>query len=479
MGHRQVSNSFSTFGNAQNQHQSYISGQPFTATGRFADSGGSFVPSGDVQPICADQQLNSRSRGNHQYHYSNSSVGAAQFPPPQISGPPYAPFAQSSTVGTVHGPGSNGYHGGLADHLQSNQRGLFKRKRSSISYDVGSSSGSLGGMLGPIPENENIPSHLSGFPRCRSSGISINGDESWRDLRRRYTYDSRRAPDITHRIPNYTSVEHQFATHPSNYSGIRNTTGSSSGRNLHSGRAADLSAPHNRSCFSTGNFNSSSHRVGGFAVDPRESRTNYTGRVLPPNSNDMGHMQLGYAAATSTENGGHSSTETFSFGNTTPSSAEGWPGWSNHSQHGNFGVTNALPSARDSRDIMRSEQPLRFEHQSFSDGSRNLLDEYIGMRLDVDNMSYEELLALGERIGDVNTGLSEDVVTKCITAEVFVPSHGEDKSCAICLEVYQDREEVGTMMKCGHDYHVSCISKWLSMKKVCPICKSAALMDEV
>lgn len=102
-----------------------------------------------------------------------------------------------------------------------------------------------------------------------------------------------------------------------------------------------------------------------------------------------------------------------------------------------------------------------FEQQSFSDGPRNLFDEYVGMRLDVDNMSYEvisktmkclirrfshlhhsyvnlilplqELLALGERIGNVNTGLSEDMISKCITAKAFGSSNDDDKSCAICL----------------------------------------------
>ncbi|KAL7219095.1 hypothetical protein ACSBR2_012219 [Camellia fascicularis] len=40
--------------------------------------------------------------------------------------------------------------------------------------------------------------------------------------------------------------------------------------------------------------------------------------------------------------------------------------------------------------------------------------QYGNMRLDVDDMSYEELLALGERIGNVNTGLSEDMISKCL-----------------------------------------------------------------
>lgn len=39
-----------------------------------------------------------------------------------------------------------------------------------------------------------------------------------------------------------------------------------------------------------------------------------------------------------------------------------------------------------------------------------------------------------------------------------------------------DMDEVGSL-KCGHDFHVGCIKKWLSMKNLCPICKQSAVDD--
>ncbi|GJW49721.1 putative RNA-directed DNA polymerase [Tanacetum coccineum] len=39
-------------------------------------------------------------------------------------------------------------------------------------------------------------------------------------------------------------------------------------------------------------------------------------------------------------------------------------------------------------------------------------------------------------------------------------------------EEYKNGEKLGRMKKCGHDYHVDCIKKWLVMKKICPVCKS-------
>ncbi|CAL9145374.1 unnamed protein product [Musa hybrid cultivar] len=67
----------------------------------------------------------------------------------------------------------------------------------------------------------------------------------------------------------------------------------------------------------------------------------------------------------------------------------------------------------------------------------HLFDQHHDMRLDIDNMSYEELLALGERMGNVSTGLSEDAITKCLTEIVYCSSdpiqedNHEQDSCTI------------------------------------------------
>jgi hypothetical protein len=47
----------------------------------------------------------------------------------------------------------------------------------------------------------------------------------------------------------------------------------------------------------------------------------------------------------------------------------------------------------------------------------------------------QELLALGERIGNVNTGLPEDVFSKCLMETISLSSDKgqEETSCAICL----------------------------------------------
>lgn len=48
--------------------------------------------------------------------------------------------------------------------------------------------------------------------------------------------------------------------------------------------------------------------------------------------------------------------------------------------------------------------------------------------------SGQELLALGERIGNVNTGLSEDLVFKRLKEKVYCSGdQNHDEQCTICL----------------------------------------------
>ncbi|KAJ0989491.1 hypothetical protein J5N97_007847 [Dioscorea zingiberensis] len=109
--------------------------------------------------------------------------------------------------------------------------------------------------------------------------------------------------------------------------------------------------------------------------------------------------------------------------------------------------------------------------------SGRFYDRHRDLRLDVDNMSYEELLALEERIGVVPTGLNEEAKSKCMklwkftSAELKIPE--EVEPCCICQEEYEDGVEVATM-NCGHKYHSGCIKKWLGGKNFCPICRESA-----
>lgn len=130
-------------------------------------------------------------------------------------------------------------------------------------------------------------------------------------------------------------------------------------------------------------------------------------------------------------------------------------------------ILNALQRGEN----LRAEDYVMFD--PFINGVAELHDRHRDMRLDVDNMSYEELLALEERIGDVKTGLKEDLILKSMKQRKHI-STSDLEPCCICREEYERGDDIGSL-DCGHDFHTNCIKEWLANKNVCPICKTTAL----
>jgi len=108
--------------------------------------------------------------------------------------------------------------------------------------------------------------------------------------------------------------------------------------------------------------------------------------------------------------------------------------------------------------------------------SNSQLSGVRGDVLDVDRMGYEELLALGDRIGNVErpsrpTPLD---VSRLPTRQVTDASKEEDE-CAICCDCYNEGDEL-RILPCFHAFHIRCIDQWLlsnaAGSKLCPVCNS-------
>ncbi|KAK3425529.1 hypothetical protein EUGRSUZ_F02323 [Eucalyptus grandis] len=148
----------------------------------------------------------------------------------------------------------------------------------------------------------------------------------------------------------------------------------------------------------------------------------------------------------------------------------------------NEGRRRLVSEVRNVLDLMRRSEGLRIEdymllEQSVFFGMADIHDRHRDMRLDVDNMSYEELLALEERIGNVSTGLNEETISTHLKQQKYaipVNSDNEVEPCCICQENYNTGEDLGTL-ECGHDFHRACIKQWLMHKNLCPICKTTGL----
>ncbi|CAN0899685.1 Probable E3 ubiquitin-protein ligase HIP1 [Linum grandiflorum] len=131
------------------------------------------------------------------------------------------------------------------------------------------------------------------------------------------------------------------------------------------------------------------------------------------------------------------------------------------------------------------EQLLVLETNLFLSGL-NLHDQHRDMRLDIDNMSYEELLALEDRMGSVSTGVKDEELARCLKSSIYQlgsmegafetldGTDTEDIKCSICQEEYEDGDEVGGL-QCEHKYHMKCIHQWLRLKNWCPVCKASAV----
>ncbi|XVE76708.1 hypothetical protein DITRI_Ditri13aG0003200 [Diplodiscus trichospermus] len=101
--------------------------------------------------------------------------------------------------------------------------------------------------------------------------------------------------------------------------------------------------------------------------------------------------------------------------------------------------------------------------------------------VDPDNMTYEELLDLGEAVGSQSRGLSQELIdllptSKCKFGSFFSRKKSRER-CVICQIRYK-RGERQMKLPCNHIYHSECITKWLSINKICPVCNNEVFGEE-
>jgi len=85
---------------------------------------------------------------------------------------------------------------------------------------------------------------------------------------------------------------------------------------------------------------------------------------------------------------------------------------------------------------------------------------------------YESLLQLGELLQPVNRGASGEKLSTLPT-RIFKKNSmsKEEAKCGICLSDYEEGEELKTLPRCLHNFHTTCIDKWLGINKICPVCR--------
>ncbi|XP_021730609.1 probable E3 ubiquitin-protein ligase ZFP1 [Chenopodium quinoa] len=420
-----------------------------------------------------------------------------------------------------HASSSNyGVENNFFDLSMSNGRGPYKRKSPGIpsmtergsssryycagsSSDVSSSS-DLRQEKSTVDAQHNHWESLAVPASYRTNQLSIGNETSMRNVRSRSTLDlesdvyrthlptnyphhpsSSRLP-IDHPgivdsnpnpsvpLPEWTPIHVSGAPHGRTISNLSHESNHFFPGSSIANSSGDMPGYHHEHIASRNSLSQNLHPT---PSHTRGVRSSYSHRSTPNGRVSMGNMRVSHVAppdeGLQLPGEAHSARHPRQFGPV---------GWRNGDRSGRSRLSSEryrlLSEDAGVHDRLTPEGLMVVDRSSLY-GSRSFLDQHRDMRLDVDNMSYEELLALGERIGSVNTGLHEDQLPKCVTETVYCSSDQvqEEGRCVICLEEYRHMDDVGTLKACGHDYHVSCIKKWLSMKNACPICKGPALPE--
>ncbi|KAL4596200.1 hypothetical protein ACB092_12G147700 [Castanea dentata] len=115
------------------------------------------------------------------------------------------------------------------------------------------------------------------------------------------------------------------------------------------------------------------------------------------------------------------------------------------------------------------------EEGTSSDDDMDDLEEF-----NPDELSYEELIALGEFIGEEKKGLAISEIPTCLHPWKCqsVDSKTNIDRCVICQVEYEEGEALFAL-PCEHPYHSECISKWLQIRKTCPICGTEVVPPKI
>ncbi|PRW57669.1 3-ketoacyl- thiolase peroxisomal [Chlorella sorokiniana] len=100
--------------------------------------------------------------------------------------------------------------------------------------------------------------------------------------------------------------------------------------------------------------------------------------------------------------------------------------------------------------------------------------------VDPDDLSYEELTALGEAVGTVSKGIpAEDIdaLPQQAYHEVAGTTAGGEEQCPICRMEFEPEDAVRVLPLCRHYFHPDCVAQWLSINKVCCICNREVLEE--
>ncbi|KAH8066960.1 ubiquitin-protein transferase [Aureococcus anophagefferens] len=88
-------------------------------------------------------------------------------------------------------------------------------------------------------------------------------------------------------------------------------------------------------------------------------------------------------------------------------------------------------------------------------------------------MTYDQLMELGDNIGKVSKGAASSAVDALPTCKYCdAADHGAivGDQCAICRMEFEP-DDVMRVLPCGHAEHAECLDQWLLINRSCPLCQ--------
>lgn len=134
---------------------------------------------------------------------------------------------------------------------------------------------------------------------------------------------------------------------------------------------------------------------------------------------------------------------------------------------------------------MAEEDPQIEEHdEEIIEGADEEDDNEVA---DSAEMSYDALLRLGERIGDVKEerwALIAHEKIDALPTFAFATSMAEGKEenhtevkCQVCQFAYEEGETL-RRMPCGHCFHKECVDSWLERNDTCAFCRKCIVPEK-
>jgi hypothetical protein len=74
--------------------------------------------------------------------------------------------------------------------------------------------------------------------------------------------------------------------------------------------------------------------------------------------------------------------------------------------------------------------------------------------------------------GAAGAGAGPGVEPPVVVVPATMAVTSVEKDCVICVDAFQEGEEVVRLPPCGHGFHAQCLQRWLKLARTCPYCRS-------